>query len=47
MNLLSELSISIFLKIIFSFDPDLKENIVLRNILIDDTDNKFIHDFLN
>ena len=28
-------------------DPDLKENIVLRNILIDNSDNKFIHDFLN
>ncbi|KGF89716.1 MULTISPECIES: ATP-dependent DNA helicase RecG [Prochlorococcus] len=28
-------------------DPDLKENIVLRNILIDNCDNKFIHDFLN
>ena len=28
-------------------DPDLKENIVLRNILIENSDNKFIHDFLN
>ena len=28
-------------------DPYLKENIVLRNILIDNSDNKFIHDFLN
>jgi len=28
-------------------DPDLKENVVLRNILIDNSDNKFIHDFLN
>ncbi len=32
---------------IVSYDPDLKENIVLRNILIDNSDNKFIHDFLN
>ena len=32
---------------IVSDDPDLKENIVLRNILIDNSDNKFIHDFLN
>ena len=32
---------------IVSNDPDLKENIVLRNILIDNSDNKFIHDFLN
>ena len=28
-------------------DPDLKGNIVLRNLLIDNSDNKFIHDFLN
>ena len=28
-------------------DPDFKENIVLRNILFDNSDNKFIHDFLN
>ncbi len=28
-------------------DPDLKENIILRNLLIDNSDNKFIHDFLN
>ena len=28
-------------------DPDLKENILIRNILIDNSDNKFIHDFLN
>ncbi|WP_288262296.1 ATP-dependent DNA helicase RecG [uncultured Prochlorococcus sp.] len=28
-------------------DPDLNKNIVLRNILIDNSDNKFIHDFLN
>jgi len=32
---------------VVSDDPDLKENIVLRNILIDNSDNKFIHDFLN
>ncbi len=32
---------------VISNDPDLKENIVLRNILIDNSDNKFIHDFLN
>jgi len=32
---------------VVSDDPDLKENIVLRNILIDTSDNKFIHDFLN
>ena len=32
---------------IVSDDPDLKENIVLRNIIIDNSDNKFIHDFLN
>ena len=32
---------------IISDDPDLKENIALRNILIDNSDNKFIHDFLN
>ena len=32
---------------IVSDDPDLKENNVLRNILIDNSDNKFIHDFLN
>ena len=32
---------------VVSNDPDLKENIVLRNILIDNSDNKFIHDFLN
>jgi len=28
-------------------DPDLKENLILRNLLIDNSDNKFIHDFLN
>ena len=28
-------------------DPDLTENIVLRKILIENSDNKFIHDFLN
>ncbi|MBO8220839.1 ATP-dependent DNA helicase RecG [Prochlorococcus marinus] len=32
---------------VVSDDPDLKENVVLRNILIDNSDNKFIHDFLN
>ncbi len=32
---------------VVSNDPDLKENIVLKNILIDNSDNKFIHDFLN
>ncbi len=32
---------------VVSNDPDLKENIALRNILIDNSDNKFIHDFLN
>ena len=30
---------------IVSDDPDFKENIVLRNILINNSDNKFIHDF--
>ncbi len=28
-------------------DPDLKENILLKDLLIDNSDNKFIHDFLN
>ena len=28
-------------------DPDLKKNILLRELLIDNSDNKFIHDFLN
>jgi len=32
---------------VVSNDPDLKSNIVLRNMLIDNSDNKFIHDFLN
>ncbi len=32
---------------IVSDDPDLKENIILRNILINNSDNKFLHDFLN
>jgi ATP-dependent DNA helicase RecG len=32
---------------VVSSDPDLKQNIVLRNILVDNSDNKFIHDFLN
>ena len=32
---------------VVSNDPDLERNSVLRNILIDSSDNKFIHDFLN
>ena len=28
-------------------DPELKKNILLKNLLIDNSDNKFIHDFLN
>ena len=32
---------------VVSNDPELKENIVLRNILIENSDNKFIHDFFN
>ncbi len=28
-------------------DPDLRKNILLRDLLIDNSDNKFIHDFLN
>ncbi len=28
-------------------DPDLRKNILLKDLLIDNTDNKFIHDFLN
>ena len=32
---------------VVSNDPDLERNTVLRNILIDNSDNKFIHDFLN
>ncbi len=28
-------------------DPDLRNNILLRNLLIDNSENKFIHDFLN
>ena len=28
-------------------DPDLRKNILLKNLLIDNSDNKFIHDFLN
>ena len=28
-------------------DPDLKKNILLKDLLIDNSDNKFIHDFLN
>ena len=32
---------------LISEDPELKNNTVLRNILINNSDNKFIHDFLN
>ena len=28
-------------------DPDLRKNILLKDLLIDKSDNKFIHDFLN
>ena len=28
-------------------DPDLSKNTLLKDLLIDNTDNKFIHDFLN
>jgi ATP-dependent DNA helicase RecG len=28
-------------------DPELKKNILLKDLLIDNSDNKFIHDFLN
>jgi len=28
-------------------DPGLKNNILLKDLLIDNSDNKFIHDFLN
>ncbi len=28
-------------------DPDLRKNVLLKNLLIDNSDNKFIHDFLN
>ncbi len=28
-------------------DPDLRKNILLKELLIDNSDNKFIHDFLN
>ncbi len=28
-------------------DPDLRKNILLKNLLINNSDNKFIHDFLN
>ena len=28
-------------------DPDFKKNILLKDLLIDNSDNKFIHDFLN
>ncbi|CAE19215.1 ATP-dependent DNA helicase recG [Prochlorococcus marinus subsp. pastoris str. CCMP1986] len=28
-------------------DPDLRENILLKDLLIDNSNNKFIHDFLN
>ena len=33
-------------KVIFE-DPDLRKNILLKELLIDNSDNKFIHDFLN
>ncbi len=32
---------------VVSDDPDLKRNSVLKEMLIDNSDNKFIHDFLN
>ena len=28
-------------------DPDFKKNILLRDLLIENSNNKFIHDFLN
>ncbi len=28
-------------------DPDLRKNILLKDLLIDNSDNKFVHDFLN
>ena len=28
-------------------DPDFKKNLLLKDLLIDNSDNKFIHDFLN
>ena len=28
-------------------DPDLRKNILLKDLLIDNSDNKFIHDFLS
>ena len=32
---------------IISDDPDLRKNTLLKELLIDNSDNKFIHDFLN
>ena len=32
---------------IINEDPDLRKNILLKDLLIDNSDNKFIHDFLN
>ncbi len=34
-------------KRVINEDPDLKKNILLKDLLIDNSDNKFIHDFLN
>ena len=32
---------------VLSNDPDLRKNIFLRNLLIDNSDNKYVHEFLN
>ena len=32
---------------VISDDPDLRKNFLLKDLLIDNSDNKFIHDFLN
>ena len=32
---------------VIELDPNLKKNRMLKNMLIDNSDNKFIHDFLN
>ena len=32
---------------VITYDPDLKNNILLREMLLNNSDNKFIHDFLN
>ena len=32
---------------VISADPELKKNTLLKELLIDNSDNKFIHDFLN